>query len=321
MNLNQDKIDFLNNLSWKASLWLDAFKPEIRKQLEKKLFNSREDLKQLEEIENEISIGYLLVKSGFDVLYEKEIDGKTPDWYVCGNNIHSDIIVEVKTLNSKDVVVKFREQLEILIEKIQTLPFGVILELGCLHVIDEKMVTSFFDLDITFSELKEWLLSDPQIDNRIEIKDLVFTVTDKNDSDRVLVAKSLNLGHQASYYRFIESIKEKGNKYKNIVSTNKLPYIIAIFNKLESGVDPYYIENLFERGHLKWIDILDVNGIVVIEQLPNWSIDYISNPYQHYKLDESIFDSMLSFHGIPIDKVDDFRQGRYKLPSIDDLFS
>lgn len=48
---------------------------------------------------NEVIVGYLLSRMGFQIEYEKEIDGRTPDWYL-NDNDGNVFVVEVISCNS-----------------------------------------------------------------------------------------------------------------------------------------------------------------------------------------------------------------------------
>ncbi len=307
----KEQIDFIkNDLSTEVKLWLDAFDVETREKLEKRIYEKKDDSKQLEDIENEISVGYLLIKSGFSIIYENKIDGKTPDWYVSENNTHPAFIVEVRTLNSMGAIERFHKEFIELKNEIKHLNYKVELELEYSHLVDEKMTTCFFDRDNIILEIDKWLFNMPQVDDIFEINDMKFRVVNYNCSNGVILKKSVGLGHKLNDYRFISALKEKHSTYRNLVVKNKIPYVIVIFNTIESGTNPRRMENLFSRGIISGRNFPEVSGVMIIEHLPNWTVHYLHNPYQLFTLEENIFETMQEFHNVPIDKIDDFIEGR-----------
>ena len=96
-----------NKIALYSLLTMDKYKP-VRKEIEewvsvlpkdkqKKVIDKfREE--NYKETYNELAVGNILNKLGFRTVYEKNIEGKTPDWYVYSKGGKPAIIVEVLTI-------------------------------------------------------------------------------------------------------------------------------------------------------------------------------------------------------------------------------
>lgn len=76
---------------------------------------------------NELAVAAILQLSGLVVLYEHDLDGVTPDWFVPGTADDPPVIVEVWTKNYEQRAVGRRRQWQALRDRVGKIPVGVLL--------------------------------------------------------------------------------------------------------------------------------------------------------------------------------------------------
>jgi hypothetical protein len=104
-----DKLTFkkLNDYgNTKINQWLSVFDDLNKKKLLKKLNNENDN--NFMSYYWELAVGFLFTKAGFDVEYEKNINNKTPDWFIKKGN--QQFVVEVATLLESKIVIKAIEE-------------------------------------------------------------------------------------------------------------------------------------------------------------------------------------------------------------------
>lgn len=76
---------------------------------------------------NELAVGAALQTAGRVAMYEHDLAGATPDWYVPGSADHPPVIVEVWSKNHEQRAVGRRRQWQALRDRVSKIPVGVVL--------------------------------------------------------------------------------------------------------------------------------------------------------------------------------------------------
>ena len=327
------------NREAKIKRWLDEFN-ENEKSKFKKHFKDKQNLT---EFQNELAIGHLLKKSGFDIVYEKKVDGLKPDFFINQKNCTPAFILEVRTLNSEQNINNLEREWKELKRLIRQLKYPVKLKIELNYDVDDNFVTPFININKILQNIIDWLNSEDRVENFIIVDDFIIRIIDDESlSDSIVLESSSSFGYKSKEDRFTSAINEKKEKYIKLINDYNLPYVIGIFNTFSSRIEHDQIEGIFLGKKINYIipdsesppeynrekpkiyaeNIKSVSGILVFEYVSNrWGIQYFDNSKTaQNKLTPNIFDKLLSFNNIPDEKIDDFLEGNYKPPSLDDLF-
>jgi uncharacterized protein YeeX (DUF496 family) len=324
----------------KIKRWLSEFNTSIQAK-----FNSHfeTDKANILDFQNELAVGHILKKAGFDIEYEADFDGQTPDFFVNHNSSHPPFIVEVRSLNTEKKLNTLESELEDLKESIRKLQYRVKLKIEFDHFVDDDLEILSINKEKILNNLKLWLDSNDKVDNFIIIDDIKLILLDLEEySDYITLSSSSSIGYKFQEHRFIRAIKKKKEKYIKLIKKYDFPYVISIFNTFSSRIEPDQIEGIFLGKRISYIipnsssypiyqrtqpkiqakDIKYVSGILVFEYISNrWGIQYFDNSnFVKNKLPAGIFDKLLSLNNLHDDKIDDFLAGSYVKPTIDDLF-
>lgn len=118
------------NKAEKHERWLSEFNPSIQAK-----FNSHfeTDEANISDFQNELAVGHILQKAGFDIEYEADIDGQTPDFIVNQDSCHPSFIVEIMSLNSGQNFNNLEKEWEELKDSIKQLKYPVKLKIEYQH--------------------------------------------------------------------------------------------------------------------------------------------------------------------------------------------
>ena len=211
--------------------WVADFPKATQNKLIPKLQSSENSIQN---IYHELAVGNMLKKLGFQIEYEKKVDGLTPDWYIQPKDKTPAFIVEVSTVNPSEETKKSDKQVVDLLSRLKQIPVGVNLNINFNRdkvVLDPK-------LNKTISKkVGCWLLNEnPSVGAQLDLNGVVFEIILFNDKFRRVQPMG------ASYASFVNSkhlrkkIKKKISRYKKQAKMG-IPLVIAAVANPEMGYD------------------------------------------------------------------------------------
>jgi hypothetical protein len=238
---------------------------------------------------NELALGYLLKKNGYELEYEKKIDfqskTKTPDWFISASEANPEFIVEVFTTytGSDDTTQSEELQLKLLIKRLEKINFDGVLDVRC----DPSRLDSRRIKEI--AKKIECILI-----NRLLIDNFDYEDTDL-DFGYKLIKSNIGLPHlkviaigavrKISQKTLLRNISEKNKKYRD----GSISLVIAAFTSMgisqqikeENNDIVNYLEKNTSISAFVWIDR-------VHPSVDGWTINIIYNKKSKLKL-QNIF--------------------------------
>ncbi len=211
--------------------WVADFPKATQNKLIPKLQSSENSIQNTY---HELAVGNMLKKLGFQIEYEKKVDGLTPDWYIQPKDKTPAFIVEVSTVNLSEETKKSDKQVVDLLSRLKQISVGVNLNINFNRdkvVLDPK-------LNKTISKkVGCWLLNEnPSVGAQLDLNGVVFEIILFNDKFRRVQPMG------ASYASFVNSkhlrkkIKKKISRYKKQAEMG-IPLVIAAAADPEMGYD------------------------------------------------------------------------------------
>ncbi|HEX8600715.1 MAG TPA: hypothetical protein VF952_19635 [Chloroflexia bacterium] len=233
--------------------WVAALTPDLQAKFISKL-RSREFLQAY----NELAVRSLLTQLGYKTVYERSFEGRTPDWYVYGNEGVSAFLVEVFTDNITKTGQTRYVHIQDLQYRISQIPIGASVFLNVYphielnHQVNRRIA----------QQLRIWLETRPAEGAEMcydVARNLVWR-SDNGGNDesvclhgpRFMLAKwdeGFNnlypFGPSSGFWVDLDALRKKiqakVGKYKSISETEGIPLVVAVAGHLWTGRD---LENL-----------------------------------------------------------------------------
>ena len=212
--------------------------------LQKKAIANLQAEKSFQQTYHELVIGSLLRALGLQTEYEKVFSEQTPDWYVSMYDRSQCFIVEVFTENISQSAKSRDSRLFDLHGRISELPFDIALNL---HVPFDWNAVSLDSRrsKIITDRLEKWLADgNPQIGDELPLEEFSFEVFCR---DRGYSHVLLNLPPRHFWVipqPLSENIQAKIRKYKDLITLNKIPFVVAVLAEFRTGYDTAELENV-----------------------------------------------------------------------------
>jgi hypothetical protein len=174
---------------------------------------------------HELVVGSLLKGSGLQTEYEKNVNGKTPDWYVAIKDPPHHFIVDVFTKNISDSKVRWDAWRTDLDERLRLIPLHVCIELSS----TQRTEPPAFDRNEEIaSRIKVWLEQKrPDIGDRLQLEDFIFEVSECDSPFRGVWLEG-NDFFCVSPVPIKLKILEKIECYENLIASNSIPLVVAV---------------------------------------------------------------------------------------------
>jgi len=189
----------------------------------------------------EVKTGYLLKKTGFKVTYEDEVANKKPDWLIEKNN--QKIYLEVKNLNLKKIELDKRDYITKLKDEIEKIkePYGVNLYFDITQNTNQYFKQTINEI---ISEFSLWLEKRSENDKKFHFNGINIDITRNHKASKILV--DFFSGDKINYdsRRTESALKEKLNKYSEILFKNNFGFIIAIVSDVVNGTIIKDVKNI-----------------------------------------------------------------------------
>jgi hypothetical protein len=289
--------------------WIDEFPGLVAS---KDFINSIRHERSHDQAVAQLVTGVALRRHSIPIEPNKNIDGKTPDWFVPGRLEHSAFIVEVTTINPPPSMQTTLNRVASFLNSIRSLKAGVTLKIS-------KIVETA-DINFDPSEqkryvwlIRNWLSAKPPVGSSFDVAGFQFLIEAWHPTSNTVTTKGWGRSQHANPTRFANPIEEKVSRYKSIIEKYSFPFWIAI--QVDDQV-PLRFEFLTEmlsgrRGSLSQKEaalpiqrvrhILSPNNKGLFEELPllsgvlwiennyitnSWKVAPIYNPYAQNKLPE-----------------------------------
>jgi hypothetical protein len=299
-----------SGIKFQTEEWLNELSVANRNQFLKRFKKNHDNFL---DTYHELAIGILFKRAELNPEYDKEINGKTPDWFLPANG-HSACIVEVSSLNMPQGELEIAREISKIRNAISTLPFKASLSARFKnHDIESIKV---IDLEATLILLKEWLALKPDAGSKLKTDNLKFELMWWSEN----FTHTQLLGPAQTFFsdtrRLDSKVKDKILSYLEIASLNKLPLIVVIVVDWSTAIDEIDFEKLLygtgvevvslpEYAHVEGFEVnksySELSGLFY--QYPeylsavvfttgrqnNWNFKYYVNPRKENLLSEEFF--------------------------------
>ena len=197
---------------------------------------------------NELAIAGFLLQLGYELDYESEIDGFTPDWHVKTKD-KIEFIVEVFSRIISNKEKSQQAQVSELWERLRKIPIGVGIFLRYENLSNIPKLDSGLIKRIA-TEAKDWLERELPEPNSIRtFYGVSFEIKSYNSKwARVVLAGPSSGAYVVNNEPIHKGIEEKVRKYKNLITNLNLPLVIAVVPSFETAIDVDDLEEiLFDK--------------------------------------------------------------------------
>ena len=277
---------------------MDKYKP-VRKEIEewvsvlpkdkqKKVIDKfREE--NYKETYNELAVGNILNKLGFRTVYEKNIEGKTPDWYVYSKGGKPAIIVEVLTIKFSEKNKNKLRNIRYFLDKLETIPHGVLL-----NVKFRKIEISFNKgtVNTILNKIQKWLIKcNPKVGDQFTQSGITFEILPFEKKITHVITGGPGIADFPKEKAVKNKIRNKIRTYRELVEKEKKPFVIGIIDDSLISFSFSSLHNiLFEerKGFFQKRSIFSA-AIWVYKERNEWKVKPIYNPNAEYPLPDNIF--------------------------------
>ena len=221
--------------------WVSALPEDLRKERAIKNLRSEESFRQTY---HELAVGALLKNSGLKTEYDKEFNGKTPDWFISSNDGSQDFIVEVFTENISQSAASWDTRLSDLQGRLSDLPFDFAL---CVDVpFDWNPVILDSRRSKTIAEgVRAWLANNnPSVGEELHLDEFSFEVILRDRGCSKVKLMGFARPFWVNPRPLKENIAEKVHKYKVLVTANRIPFVVAVVMEFRTGYGADDLENI-----------------------------------------------------------------------------
>ena len=229
----------------------ESLRSEIEAWVERLPSTSREKLiprlrspRNIQQSYNELAVGHTLIEFGYELEYEQQIDGLTPDWFVHSRGEAPAFVIEAFTANAPENRVADINKCGHLIARLHSIPVDVTLRIntdttGALP--DQRESKRIKDA------VERWLTSDiPTIGSRMNLSGLTFEVVRKNSNNQhVLCIGPVSSGHTfwVNTEPLKKNITDKVKKYR-VLGSKGIPLVVGIVADFFTALSRDDLENV-----------------------------------------------------------------------------
>jgi len=209
---------------------------------------------------HELVVGDLLRRKGFDLEYEKEKDGLTPDWFVRAKGGIPAFVLEVFTSDLSLNRSSEQKQIRQLRSRLEEIPVGV-----ALHVRSERLNVSVDDRrckDIS-DRVRRWLMeNEPSEGAQLELDEFTFHVARVNKQYPNVQPIGPSTAFAVNRESLRKNLHAKIKKYRKVVKDRALPLVIGVIADFGTGLTLDDLETELQ-GRIVDNIITDSTGMVV----------------------------------------------------------
>jgi hypothetical protein len=247
---------------------------------------------------HELAVGNFLKKLGLQTEFEKRFDEQTPDWFACSGDGSQSFMVEVLTANVPESIDSENKRLDDLTLRLGEIPLDFLLRISCgdnsvVRQLDPQRSKRIARAVRMWLQIYNW-----QSKPRLCLNGFVFEVVQRNCGFPTVQYIRPAKGIYAAWTPLCKKIKEKVHKYKNLVTANKIPLVVAV----APGLETYYSNFEIKKILFGKVSVESPSGDGLFHEEPllsgaffiglkgvEWTINHYSNPQAIFPLPENIF--------------------------------
>ena len=238
---------------------------------------------------NELSIAGFLLQFNYEIEYENEIEGLTPDWLVRTID-KTEFIVEVfsRVVSNKEKLQQV--QISELWERLRKIPVGVGIFLRYENLSNIPKLDSGVIKKIA-TEVRLWLEKEKPEPNTVRtFYGVIFEIKNYNSKwFRPALAGPSSGAFVVNNEPIREGIEEKVRKYKDLTTNLNLPLIVAIVPSFDTAIDVDDIEEvLFDKELFIKRPVLSAVIGLWRDSMCNYRTAVYHNPNALYPLTEKM---------------------------------
>jgi hypothetical protein len=245
--------------------WVEPLPVATRRKLIPRLRSSE----HIQQTYNELAVGHTLRQLGYELEYERSIDGLTPDWFVHPRDEVPTFVVEAFTSNPPQDRVANSNKLNRLLGRLQQIPVGVVLRIRTNKVSE---IPDQLESKRIKKGVEQWLMAGtPAVGNRMKFGGFTFEVVHKSaDYQHVLCIGPVDLRNTNIFWvnanSLKEGIEEKVKKY-NALKGVGTPLVIGVVADFYTGLDRDDLDNVLFGDEAVQIVYEKTTGNIVGQRL------------------------------------------------------
>jgi len=189
---------------------------------------------------NELGVGDSLRRMGYSVEYEAHIQGLTPDWLVHGGQSRSRFIVEVLTSNPPENRERCDAGWDRLGKRLEELPGDADIVLQPrVDLMDDDLApppTEGQQKEIV-RKVRDWIKADPHECEKLKTEQCVVVFGGRTKPQRHVSCFVGRVPFLIDPAPLREAVSEKARKYRRVVQTLAIPFVVCVVPVGESGRD------------------------------------------------------------------------------------
>ena len=221
----------------------------------------------LQQAYNELAVGHTLKQLGYELEYERQIAGITPDWYIDAKSDVPAFVVEVFTANPPEDRIAELKKWAYLYGRLKQIPVGVVLRIRT-HPASaapdqrgSKAITS---------DLEQWLFSEkPGVGEHVSLNGITFEVVSKGANHEHVLC----FGGSGSANTFWvdtnslrENIRRKVKKY-SVLGEQGIPLVVGVVADFYTGLSREDFDDALLGNEAIEITYEEPTGTVVGQKL------------------------------------------------------
>jgi len=219
--------------------------------------------KNLQQTYNELAVGHTLKQLGYELEYERQIAGITPDWYIAAKSDVPAFVVEVFTANPPADRVADLKKWAYLYGRLEQIPVGVVLRIRTHPASAAPDQRS--SKEVT-SALEQWLISEkPGVGEHVSLNGITFEVVSKGaNCEHVLCFGG---GGSANTFwvdtsSLRENIRQKVKRY-SVLGEHGIPLVVGVVADFYTGLSREDFEDALLGSEAVEITYEEPTGSVV----------------------------------------------------------
>jgi hypothetical protein len=221
----------------------------------------------LQQAYNELAVGHTMKQLGYELEYEKQIAGITPDWYITKKGKVPPFVVEVFTANPPEDRIAELKKWDYLYGRLKEIPVGVVLGIRT-HPTNaapdqrrSKAITS---------ALERWLISEkPRVGEHLSTNGITFEVLSRSAKYQHVLC--FGGGGPANTFwvdtsSLRENLRQKVKKY-SVLGKQGIPLVVGIVADFYTGLSRDNLEDVLLGNEAFEISFEEHTGTVVGQEL------------------------------------------------------
>jgi hypothetical protein len=241
--------------------WVEALPQVVQRDLIPRLRNDRSFI----ETYNELLVGYSLKQLGYQVEYNHEFNGLTPDWYTYGKDNVPPFVVEVFSVRLTRESQEVQRRIMWLHYYLEQIPISAALDIK----VEQRQVLPEPQHSKRIAEkIHSWLLNtQPPVDAQFQISNLMFTRLEAGDNLPSVSCGGTGRAFMVDTTRLRTNIDTKLARYKAVVMEKGIPFVVATVADTLTGLSFDNFKDVLLGQEAVQIAYDNVTGDILKQQL------------------------------------------------------